>query len=257
LFIISDSGIVQLSTDNNIEKASFRTSGSTSIDPYSFGYVATGFLGVKDNKVFLQSDYKGSWTYLFTFPFETDNKGLSSFNNTIMYEKGDSIYYFSLSGKLLRSVSNSLMLEDFCKAGISRIVFNRGSRGGFHYYQDVLSYSRKNDEFGFPISRNTGSKHPEQLPDNENEISLAAVDNFVKKIPAFFQTFQMSSIQDLGFTESDYQQCKKDILEFKQSVEQPVKTSKRRRHDEQTTAFHFERNNLDFDRLLTLVDSAR
>lgn len=257
LFIITASGIVQLKPDDSIVKASFQTTGSESIDPYNFGYVATGFIGVKDNKVFLQKGYKGSWSYQFTFPFEVDSKNLSSRNNNIMYQKDDSIFYFSFSGQLLKSVSRRRMVEDFCKAGISQIKFNRGSRGCFHSYEDILTYSRKNNEFGFAVERNTGSKHGEQLPANEDEISFAAVNNFLKKIPAFFETFQMSSVRDLGFTEADYQQCKKDILEFKRLVELPEAKSKRKRDYREIAAFHFERNNLDFDRLLNLVDSVR
>lgn len=257
LFILTASGIVQLKSGNNIVKASFQTAGSETIDPYNFGYAAAGLIGVKDNKVFLQKDYQGSWAYQFTFPFETRNEGLSSWNNNIMYQKEDSIFYFALSGKLLKSVSRRRMLEDFCKAGISQISFFRGSRGCFHSYEDILTYSRKNSEFGFAMERNTGSKHEEQLPGNEDEISLDAVNSFLQKIPAFFQSFQKSSFNDLGFTESDYQQCKKDILEFKKWVELPAEKSKRKLSERGTTAFHMERNNLDFDRLLNLVDSVK
>ncbi|MBO9682609.1 MAG: hypothetical protein J7502_08080 [Flavisolibacter sp.] len=257
LFILTASGIVELKPDNNIVKASFQTAGSETIEPYNFGYNANGFIGVRDNKIFLQKEYRGNWTYQFTLPFDVDNKGLSTWNNSILYQKGDSVFYFSLSGKMMRSTSKKQMLEDFCKAGIAQITFHRGSSGCFHSFRDVLTYSRKPDGFGLPVEQNAGSKHQEQLPENEDEISFTSVDNFLKKIPAFFETSQMSSIQDLGFTESDYQQCKKDILEFKQSLEQPEKTTKKKASKEKSTAFYFARNNLDFDRLLNMVDSIK
>jgi len=257
LFILTTSGIVQLKPDNNIINASFRTAGSESINPYSFGFVPNGFLGVKDNKVFLQKDYNGSWTYQFSFPFNVENKGLSVWNNSVLYQKDDSLFYFSLSGKLIRSVAKGQMVQDFCKAGINQISFSRGSSGCFHSFRDVLTYSKKPDGFGSPIEQNVGGKHSEQLPEAEDEISVTAVNDFLKEIPAFFQSYQMSSIKDLGFTENDYQQCKKDILAFKQSLEDPGKASRKKNNNEKTSAFHFAENNLDFDRLLNLVDSIK
>jgi hypothetical protein len=120
-----------------------------------------------------------------------------------------------------------------------------------------LTYSKKPDGFGSPIEQNVGGKHSEQLPEAEDEISVTAVNDFLKEMPAFFQSYQMSSIEDLGFTENDYQQCKKDILAFKQSLEDPGKAPKKKNNNGKTTAFHFAENNLDFDRLLNLVDSIK
>jgi len=255
LFVATASGIVQVKPDNSIVKVPFQTKGSESIDPYGFGYSTRGFYGVKDNKVFLQKDYKGVWAYQFTLPFDVSGKSLSVWDNTILYQKGDSVYYFSFSGKLLRAASQQKMVEEFCEAGISQIVFNRGSRGCFHYFEDVLTYSRKGAGFGYAVERNTGNKHEEQLAENDDEISGPAVHDFLQKVPAFFQAIQMSSIKDLGFTEEDYEQCKKDIRQFRQFIEKG-KPAKRGRGEEKTS-FHFERNNLDFDRLLNLVDSVK
>jgi hypothetical protein len=58
------------------------------------------------------------------------------------------------------------------------------------------------------------------------------------------------TIADLAFTEEEYDQCKKDILEFKESL---GSTKKRKKE----TKFTYYENNIDFDRLLSVVDSIK
>ncbi|MFT3677762.1 MAG: hypothetical protein QM781_17855 [Chitinophagaceae bacterium] len=54
----------------------------------------------------------------------------------------------------------------------------------------------------------------------------------------------------MGFTLQDYAQCREDIRAFQSSLQQSGKKK-------METAFSFPRNNLDFDRLLALVDSVK
>lgn len=88
------------------------------------------------------------------------------------------------------------------------------------------------------------------MPDNEDRIDVRDVADFANLIPALYNPTHATTIEDLGFSESDYKQCKKDILEFQQRLS---KNNKKSREGD----FTFYRNNLDFDRLLNLVDSVK
>jgi len=255
LFIVTNNKVQQIDPNNRIVSVLFNTNQSSNIQPIYVGYTPNGNIGVLDSKAYRQKDYNGKWDYVFDFPFSISDGSISLIeNNLLLYSRtDDSLFYFNLSGKLVAVKSKLKMADDFCKAGISKLTFGSGSQGCFHYYSDQLEYIYANGVFGNQIEVSSGSKHPSVLPEND-EIREGDVMSFVKNIPSLFDLSKMPSIVDLGFTEKDYQQCKNDILEFKASLESQ-ETKKRKK--ESNTKFYFLKNNLDFSRLLAIVDSIK
>jgi hypothetical protein len=141
------------------------------------------------------------------------------------------------------------MIRKFCEAGIYKIIFDAGSQGCFHSYSERLTYTHDDDSFGSPVEESLGSNHKEVLPHNPDEIDGKVIADFAAIIPQLFQKDQLCTIDDLAFTEREYEQCKKDILKFKAASELNKKN--------QATGFNFNKNNLDFDRLVRLVDSVK
>lgn len=250
LFIVSKDRIQQLDPDNQITSYLFTINGESNVEPVTIGYTGTGTIGVLNGKAYSQKEYNGKWDHIFDFPFPVDDGSLSLDQyNLILYDRNDdSLFYIDLSGKEVLRRSKTKMIADFCKEGIKELRFNKGSQGCFHHYQDELSYNRQNGIFISQGEESTGSKHKANLPDNEEEINDMEIIDFVSKIPSLFHKANRATIGDLGFTEQDYKQCKQDILDFKESLQSKKKKA---------TKFSFYKNNIDFDRLLSLVDSIK
>lgn len=251
LFIVSNQKIQKLIPDNQVLYALFSTNESSDIEPSVIGYTQNGTIGVLKDKAYAQKDYKGSWEHIFNFPFPVDRGKLSLIEyNMILYNRDDdSLFYFDLSGNPIVSRSKAKMIENFCKEGIRKLIFNSGSQGCFHGYKDELSYINENGTYVSKDEESSGSKHQNMLPENEDEIDGQLVSEFTKKVPLLFDKTNYASITDLDFTEKEYEQCRQDILDFKASFQSSKKKKK--------TKFSFDKNNIDFERLLAQVDSVK
>lgn len=251
LFIVGKDKIQKLDPDNRVTSYMYAVNDESNVEPVLIGYTGNGMIGVLKGKAYSQKEYNGKWDHIFDFPFPVDNGTLSLDQyNLILYDRNDdSLFYIDLAGREVLRRSKTTMIADFCEEGIKELRFHKGSQGCFHGYRDELRYVRQNGIFTSLGEESTGSKHTANLPDNGEEISDQEVINFVKKIPALFKKMNMSTVDDLGFTDHEYEQCKKDILEFKESLE-----SKKKRKD---TKFSFYKNNIDFNELLNLVDSIK
>ncbi|TAL45505.1 MAG: hypothetical protein EPN92_07455 [Chitinophagaceae bacterium] len=251
LFIVGNNKMQQLNTSNQVLSALFTANQSSDIEPITIGYISNGSIGVLNGKVYQQKDYKGNWSFLFDFPIPVDQGTLTLIdNNKILFNSNnDSLFYFNLSGKEVDRKSKSGIVENFYKAGIKELIFSEGSQGCFHSYADQLKYVHENGNYVSTDEESFGSKHSMALPDNDEEIEEIPVNDFANKMPQLFNAANLASINDLGFTESEYQQCKKDILDFKSSLVS-AKRSKE-------TKFYFNKNNIDFERLISLVDSIK
>jgi general stress protein 26 len=251
LFIVSNNKMIQLNSQDRIISTLFAEKATADKEPVSVGYTATGLIGLLDNKVCIQKEYKGRWDHLFTFPFSLKPESLSVVEEgLLMYDRGDdSLFYFNHLGELKKKESKIEMLTGFSKSGIKELVFSQGSRGCFHNYSDQLIYKNFGGEFGSAIEVSHDAKNSKGMPDNDLIIDVSDVSDFARQLPIIFDPNQKPSIQDLAFSEEDYEQCRKDILAFQASL------NKQKGGKEPGFAFH--RNNLDFNRLLSLVDSIR
>jgi hypothetical protein len=145
-------------------------------------------------------------------------------------------------------------MERFCAKEIKAIVFSKGSQGCFHHSSDEMVYELEGGSFVLSRKTNPGVGETAYLKDNADEIDQQPVTEFVKKIPKIYEAF--ATINDLGFTQKEYDECKRNILTYKTFLESsPAKEKVRAKEKE--GAFTFYVNNLDFNKLITLVDSVK
>jgi len=244
LFVMTSNEVIQLQADNTIRSSLIRSNRDADVTPEPIGYL----IGSIGNNVYTQKEYGGQWEYLLTLPFKTDSGYLSATgDNRIIYYKGrDSVYYYSIATNGVKKRSVREMLSDFWKPGIKKIVYGKSSQGCFDSRRYEVVYNKSGDHF--ELAHSSKEKTTVTLQTDIAEIDATAVENFVRRLPGFYNEY--AHIQDLGFTETDYAKCKKDILKFKERLEN---------HGETKTenGFHLARNNIDFDRLISTVDTIR
>lgn len=144
------------------------------------------------------------------------------------------------------------LLEGFCSKDIKTIIFSKGGAGCFgEKSSDTMVYELKETRFVLSRKVFTGGAIVD-LKVNANEINKQEVVAFVKEIPAIYR--KQSTINELGLTQQDYDTCKRNILAFKKVREREIRTKKQAN---KRTAFTLDGYNLDFPRLLALVDSVK
>lgn len=248
LFILVDDKLVRLDALNQVSRTPIGDLQAEAEEPEQIGFAKNGQIGFMDNAIWQWEGDTGIWHRSFSLPFPVQKEKLSVLRETVLYDAGDSLFYFDLSGDLVRQVSKRAMVEDFSKPGIKTLRFTQGSIGCFHYYEDTVEYMYMANAYLRSVK--TTHKGPdEKMAPEDDAILEVDVAGFFAKIPELFDTTRLTTVADLAFTEKDYRQCKKDILDYKASLG----TAARYSH----TAFEFHRNNLDFDRLLRLVDSIK
>lgn len=247
LFVVCREAMVQLTPENTVVSTLYKGKTAFNKEPAPIGYRKNNSeVGVLDNRIFERSRYNEPWKYLFTFPIPLDsNRNVSVRDTSLLYYHGeDSLFYFNFAGNLLKKVSKRAMVNSFGKSGIKQIVFRREATGHEYYVSAKLHYSNLGNEFALARALSDTIK----MPVNNERIDVKEVNGFIDQLPAIFNSTHMASIEELGFSENDYEQCRKDILEFQASLS---------KKDHKETSFIFNRNNLDFKRLLSLVDSIK
>jgi hypothetical protein len=250
LFLVTGKGIVRALSDNTLQNSVYHIDASSDIEPDLIGYAGKGAVGIRDHQLFIQADGNSGWQPLFRLPFSLDSGELSVIPyNMIQFSRNDdSLFYLDLSGRVVMKKSKSRMIEDFMRSGIQQVRFEAGSQGCFHSFSNELIYSKRGAVYAGVIENQKGRNSRSLLNDNPDELAQRDIDDFVGKLPKLFNEPNNLSFKELGFTEEELERCRKDIQDFKASL-----GKKKTR----TTRFHFSKNNLDFDRLLKLVDSVQ
>lgn len=249
LFLMCGDKIVRFTPGEGTYANAIYTNQPAAIVPNAFAYTVSGGYGNIGNKIYHQKDFDAAWEYWFELPFNADSGSitLTGEDNLLYTDGGDSLYYYNISTKKAYTKSRKQLLTDFSKTTVKKITFNQGSSGCFHNYNNSKVFYRQGNVFEFDEYESKIMQASLKMAEPESEIAAYEIDNFVKRIPVI--AGQMASVNDLGFTVNDYEQCKKDILEFKESL-----SAKKKRKE---TAFEFSVNNLDFDKLLSCVDSVK
>lgn len=249
LFIFCGDRMIEFKIDNSLATYFTYTKEIVSINPEVFAFNQLGIYGNIENKIYRQSSYEGQWKYLFTLPFNLAAGKLSmvGIDQIVFSNNSDSVFYYDIAKKNLVIKNRKNVIANFCASEIKKIIFSEGSSGCFHHYSDDLIYTKENGEFKSDKINSTGTVHPQELTANDEFIDERAINDFVKGLPDIIH--KHAEISDIGFTESDYNRCKKDIIEFRESGRE------NKRH--KASKFDFPRNNLDFDRLISLTDSVK
>lgn len=252
LFIVAGRQMLQFTASDELIKRPFSRADVEPADPIAIGYTDRGTIALRNNTILQKPWNADKWQTLGQLPFAVDSGSVSVTENaTLLYQRrDDSLFYCSLNGKLLKATTLNDQLEEFAHSRISRIIFSQGSRGCFHNYADQLIFTNLGDSFGGDMEISHDTQKGKGMPANDRRIPTPTVDSFVRNTPYLFKNYHKVTIDELGFTPQDYAQCREDIRAFQSSLQQSGKKKTE-------TAFSFPRNNLDFDRLLALVDSVK
>ena len=247
LYILGIDTVLQFN-EQGFVSSSLYTRGSGEGTPAIAGYSNNYIYGTIGNRVYKRS-YEGNWTYQYTHPFTLHGEKIFFPNDSLLiYQtREDSLYYFYASDGRVKATTLQHVINDFCEAGIEQIEFAKINSGCFYYSLDKAIYIRRDGSFVLDDVRSQGDRQTKQLTNCPAEIDEDVLDRFVKELPLLVS--KKATIEDLGFSDRQYAKCKRDILAFRRSIEAGEK--------EKVTPFHLFKNNLDFPRLLTLVDSVR
>ncbi|MEO7487485.1 MAG: hypothetical protein ABIU77_10305 [Ferruginibacter sp.] len=249
LFVMCGNKITKLQHDNATSTKTIEAVQNTAPLPQIFGYLKNKVYGASGSKIFSHPSESEDWEYKFTLPFETANGFLKLVDeDQILFagNNGQLTYYYIKSSRIEKKSAEDL-LTLFCSSKIKTVSFCKGSRGCFHNFSDQLVYNRIDNEFNEDNQILNGSQHKNMLPENKEIFDAELVDSFVNKIPHFTKT--IPTVTRMGFTQKEYAECRKNILDFKKSVES--------NNNKKSMAFQLNENNLDFSKLLALVDSVK
>lgn len=256
LFILNYTKLTKINANDRIIESPLYTNRVADIEPDIFQYSNNGIVGSIGNKIYKQKEYKGKWTYAYTLPFAVDSGSLSMKDTgTILFSRNDdSLFYYSIADAKVERRSKDEVIKSFCAKEIKTIVFSKGSQGCFHYNSDEAVYELEGGSFALSQKTNPGTGQTAYLKGNPDEIDQQAVAKFVKKIPAIYKT--PATINDLAFTQKEYDECKRNILAYKTFLESGP-DRKKAMAKKKEGGFTFPVNNLDFNKLIALVDSVK
>lgn len=222
-------------------------------DVATFEVIGNSYFGFIGNKIYKQESSNGKWEHIVTLPFAADGGRFSMKDrNTIVYLRhDDSLFYYRISdAKLVRKTQKELF-NSFCANRIKKIIFSRAGYGDSPPDEDSMVYILDGRQFILAYKSPSTPRHDPFLSDNNIAIDQQVVAEFVKKIPAIYN--KRATIENMAFTQEEYDTCKRNILAFKTFLESPESESKPR----YKCAFYEYGKNLNFDKLLALVDTVR
>lgn len=260
LFTMREDKITQINRDNKLIVSPMYTNineAGVEPSPRMFDIKGGRTYNSVGNKIYIYDRYGNIKTC--TLPFITDSGYLSMKDTgTVLFSRNDdSLFFYTIANKKVQRTTNKKMLERFCAKGIKTIVFSSGADRAHHhvYSSDTMVYELRNDRFVLARKVHEGQMFV-NLRNEPGEIDNKVVDEFVKTIPAIYK--KQATIDDLGFTSEEYDSCRKNILAFQKYIEgNPVLPSYHEYEGEEEGTFRFFVNNLDFDKLIALVDSVK
>ncbi|MBO9730343.1 MAG: hypothetical protein J7623_17010 [Chitinophaga sp.] len=221
-----------------------------STEPTIIGMSASGkyYYGITRNIIYKKRVGKDKWKQqqqlsmspvISTLTYNSDK-------NEIAFRMGnDSIYHVNINNGETRVIRIGEYLSRFQEHPVSRLIFSIGSHGCFHQYSDNLEYEREGDEFVLTDKKSAGMNHKNRMGTSKGIVPADEVTRLQKALCNDYS--RMPRISDLGFTQQEYDQCKKDIQAF--AVDRKVDGNPGK------IGFYITGNNVDFNRLSLLVDS--
>jgi hypothetical protein len=249
LYVLGIDKYWQINTNNQLIENPLYTNDTMAIsEPVKFGdhfiYYSQS-IGHIGKMIYTKRNYK--WEYAFTLPFATDGGFLSEINSDIiLFTRGDSVFNYSIPGKKLSKVNAANEMRDFSAGGIQKIIFTKGFGNCARVGEENMIYTLKDNQFVLTQRYTRNSGGDDFLRDYPNTIDQYKVAGFVQKLPAIHS--KRVQLDELGLTREDYDSCKRSILIIKSLLEAG---------ENEEYSYVWERENQDFTKLITLVDSVK
>jgi hypothetical protein len=211
------------------------------------------------------SDEPDPWRHFVTLPFKVKNPdkivSFSSYNpllyqfcrvsylptGTLLYQASeDSLYYYDIQKKTIDVTSFPAVLAQIDVNNITSIRFSKQSTGCFHGYESEVLYTLRGDHYQLESKTPYDTVRLFTLLPGPSNIDTAAAHAFARHVIQHNAT--QPTLGDLKLSAADFTQCKKDIIEFKQ------RKNKRDPDYDDFPRFSFDKEHIDYDRLVALVD---
>ncbi|NIG52052.1 hypothetical protein [Chitinophaga sp. Cy-1792] len=249
LFLLVDGAIVRMSANESAKVFPVWMDGEVTKDPVAFAVRAGGgYYGLSGKNIYSSTAPSGQWKLVRELPVAPDVNTVSfdqSRNEVAFQTSNDSIYHVNLDNGNTRTELLGGYLVNFQKHSVKRVVISVGSQGCFHSFSDNLEYEKDGNDFVLADNVSKGTRHTNDQKTDVEIINANDVDRLVKAICN--DNGAMPGIADIKFTQKEYAQCKKDISEFNRKRDYSEKRG--------AATFYMEENNLDFAKLISLVDS--
>jgi hypothetical protein len=245
LFVVGMDSMFVINKSNKIESIAFEKD----VNPTQFGFTSKGQLGFKGQDIYYKKRHDAEWQFLYTLPYPIEYNTLTALPGPVLLytRNDDSLFYFDSSGKQIKAITKNDMVAGFLKHGIKQIIFTNEAAGCFHSSGTQVAYDNLRSSFGNPNEGKVSLRDKgNRMPEFEDEISNDDVYDFLGKLPEIFAQTPKTTPQDLGFSNEELSRLRKDILHYIDAV---------KNNKEFNNGFAMYRNNLDYDRLLSLVDS--
>lgn len=220
----------------------------TNGNPVKFGniYTNTSYaVGHIGNQIFLGKDSK--WTYAFTLPFTTDGGDFKiKDRDVIMYNRGDSVFYYSIESRKLLGLNAVNELRNFSLGGIKKIVFTRIWGSCWKVGKEEMVYTLQNNRYVLTEDNFDAAARTRFIHDCPDSIEQSKVAGFVQKIPTIYA--KKIRADELDFTREEYDSCKRSILKLKSLYEAGIK---------EDYYYAWNIKNPDFSQLMAFVDSVK
>ncbi|NML38173.1 hypothetical protein HHL17_13285 [Chitinophaga sp. G-6-1-13] len=252
LYLLAGNNLLCISGDKSMKQFPILSAGVTKEEPSVFGTSPDGkyYYGISGDVIYKKKLEKDKWVPVLKLRLQPDLNTLT-FNpqkNEIAFgANNDSIYHADIDNGKMRVNRSGQYLSLFQQHPVSRIIVSLGSQGCFHGYSDNLEYERNGNEFVLMDNNSKGTDHTKKINSSVEVIQAADVDQLVKAVCN--DNKRMPGIVDFGFTQKEYEQCKKDIQAF--SVDRKIKNGPGK------PSFYIGENNVDFNKLILLVDSVQ
>lgn len=258
LYAVADGMIFKLQPNGGIDTSYLYLDKTTRSKPQPtlFTYGKKYQWGVQGNDLFTYTYENEEWKYYGSLPFTPIASKLTfvKADEELAYHyTTDSLLYYNLLTKQQYKKSLQSLFDDFSIANITSIKLQKGTSGCFHHAVSAMVYNLT--ETGFELEESKISKDKDiNINPQPSNIPFSAAEILLQQLPTIFNG--RTGFEELGFTEKDFQECKKQIALFKAKVEKGEYSS-RSTWDEDEKAFGMQENNIDFERLFSLVDSVR
>lgn len=207
--------------------------------------------GRKGAAIYVQHLGDENWKKAFTLPFSVNDSGqLSLFKENMVYQpSADSVYYLHIPTQKLTRVSVSDQFACFGREGLRRIHYITGSLDLSHSFTHRLTYEATKEKFTLTDSLFSDLGHLKYInKDPVMQFDTLLANDLVKELHS--NLMHPVTIADFEFSQGDYSKCKDAIRYFQNNLSTP-------RSQRKAGEFEFMENNINFDRLLSLVDSVK
>jgi hypothetical protein len=248
LFIKTEHDIFQYKADHSLVQHQLRTKTTLQEEMITLGYNGTYAYAAAGNVIYTKFPGDNEWKKAFSLPFPVQTADQLRYQDEtfICRRSDDSVFYYYVPTRSVKTAFAPDLLNNFGRSGINTIIYSTGSYGCFHSFSDELIYKQQGNKLLLTDLTAKGNTHKPAIKKENTKLDTATVQVFTRQLPGRIQ--RLAAIDDLNFSEDDYRQCKADIIQFREHLSGKQK---------KPSPFSFARNNLDLNKLISLVDSVR